>query len=210
MDGLIVDTEIIESWSFEKLLKEYSVEPKYHENGLIHQVGVAGDAYYNSFKEKYNLKEDIKTIKDKKNYFFKKIIEDKGIIPFNGLIGLLILLKKEKFKIALASNRNEKPINVILETLGVKSFFEIIVGPSDSRKHKPYPDIYLHTAKELGVSPKDCIVLEDSDVGIISAKNAGMKAIAVPNIYTKNHDFSKADIVVKSLSDINMNLLKSL
>lgn len=62
----------------------------------------------------------------------------------------------------------------------------------------------------LGLKPGECVVLEDTDVGIISGRDAGMKVIAVPNIYTKDHNFSKADIIIKSLSDIDMNLLNSL
>jgi HAD superfamily hydrolase (TIGR01509 family) len=210
MDGLIADTEIIESRSFEKLLKEYGIKPKFHENGLINQVGMAGDAYYNYFKERHNLNEDNKILREKKRAFFKQIVEKEGITPFPGFIDLLNLLKKEKFKIALASNRTESFIFIILEAIGVKSFFEIITGPSNERRYKPHPDIYLHTAKELGVHPEDCIVFEDSETGIASAKNAGMKVIAVPNIYTKNHDFSKADIIVKSLLDVDIKLLQSL
>lgn len=211
MDGLMVDTEIIEHRSFERLLREYGKEPKPYANGLIHQVGVAGSSYYEDFKQDYGLKDSLEIIRDKKRLFFEEILIKEELLPLPGLIDLLNLLKKEKYIIAIASNRNEKFINLIVEKLSIKEFFHLIVGPSENRKHKPAPDIYLHTAKELKLEPEECIVLEDSEPGIVSAKKAGMKVVAVPNIYIKKeHDFSKADIIVNSLSDINMDLLKSI
>ncbi len=210
MDGLILDTEIIESRSFEKLLKEYGVEPRPNPNGLLHEIG-GGTRYFENFKEKYNLAESLENIRDKKCAFWAEIVKSEGVQAFPGFLELVKLLEKEGYKIALASNRNDLFVHLILNTLGVKEFFHSIVGgSSEERKQKPFPDIYVHTAQELGVDPKDCVVLEDSESGVISAKDAGMKAIAVPNIYTKAHDFSRADIIVKSLSDINMDLINSL
>ncbi|HVF69328.1 MAG TPA: HAD-IA family hydrolase, partial [Xanthomonadales bacterium] len=106
--------------------------------------------------------------------------------------------------------RFEGHIHIILDNLGVKNKFNVIVGPSENRRHKPHPDIYIYTAQKLGVKPGDCIVLEDSSTGVISAKSAGMKVIAIPNKHTKSHDLTKADIITKSLSDIDMRMLNSL
>jgi HAD superfamily hydrolase (TIGR01509 family) len=209
MDGVILDTEIIESRSFASLLTEYQVEPRPNQNGLLHEIG-GGGTYFEDFKAKYSLSDSVEIIRDKKRDYFKKIIEEEGLVPFSGFIELLDLLKKEKLTIALASNRNESFIHLILDALKVKHYFDTIVGPSDTRKHKPSPDIYLHTAKEINVKPEDCVVLEDTETGINSAKAAGMKVIAIPNVYVRHQDFSKADIIVTSLSDININLLESL
>jgi len=210
MDGLMVDTEIIEHRAFEIILKEYGIEPNPYSNGLLHKPGAAGMNYYENFRNRHNIKDDAEVIKMKKRFNFRQIIEGEGIKPLPGFIDLLKTLKKENFKIALASNRVEDLVHLILDTLGTKDFFEKIIGPSKDRKHKPAPDIYVHTAKELKLKPGECVVLEDSEIGVISAKAAGMKTIAVPSMYTKDQDFSKADVVVKSLSDINMELLESL
>ena len=211
MDGLILDTEDIESRAFKKLLDEYGILPRPNPNGLLHNIGGAdATTYYQIFKDKYNIPADWEVIQNKKRAHWKKMVEEEEINAFPGFIELVELLKKENFIVALASNRNEAFLHLVLEKLGVKHYFDTIVGPAEGRLHKPHPDIYLHTAKELEVNPSECIVLEDTDIGIISAKDAGMKAIAVPNIYTKDQDFSRADIIVKSLSDIDLELLKSL
>ena len=58
--------------------------------------------------------------------------------------------------------------------------------------------------------PNLCVALEDTEIGLISGKTAGMKVIAIPNKYTKNQDFSRADMIVGKLSDVTTPLLLSL
>jgi HAD superfamily hydrolase (TIGR01509 family) len=209
LDGLIADTEIIESRSFIKLLEEHGISPKLGSHGLIHKVGGSNN-YFEEFKKEYDINETVENIRDKKRAYYKDIIESEGLEPYPGFLDLIELLKKENFIIALASNRGEPQVHLILEVLKVKHFFQNIIGANEQRRRKPFPDVYLETAKAIGVKPEDCIVLEDADVGIIAAKAAGMKVIGIPNIYTKDHDFSKADILVNSLLEINLDLLKSL
>jgi beta-phosphoglucomutase-like phosphatase (HAD superfamily) len=68
----------------------------------------------------------------------------------------------------------------------------------------------LITAKKLKVNPKDCLVIEDSEVGVSSAKKAGMKCIALLHKYNKNQDLSKADLIIKSSKKIDLTSLKNL
>ena len=209
MDGLIVDTEIVESRSLELILSEYGKKPKPFKNGLLHIIGGSGNQSYSDIMKKYNFNEDVDIFKKRKREIFEELLRVK-LEPLPGFTKLITLLKKQGFKIALASNRYEKHIYLILENLGIKNLFDVIVGPSELRRHKPYPDIFLHTANELKVNPYNCVVLEDTDIGVAAAKAAGMKIIAVPNQYTKEHDFSKADIVTKSLENVTITMLKSL
>jgi len=82
---------------------------------------------------------------------------------------------------------NQKPISigtggkksVVLQTLdkiGMKKYFEIIVTAEDVEKHKPDPETFLLCAKLMKIAPKDCIVFEDGDQGLLAAQNAGMQA----------------------------------
>ena len=210
MDGLIIDTVLLEHQTLEELLKGYKKKPKLNEYGLIQKPHNEGVNKYVDIKANYEIEEDVKTIQDKKRVIFHRRIKERKISPYEGFIALLNLLKKEKFSLAVASNRDEKTINLFMETLGVRNFFDAIVGGKEGRRAKPYPDIYLYTVQVLGVAAKDCVVLEDSQDGINSAAEAGVKIIAIPNIYTNDHDFSKADIIVNSLLDIDINLLESL
>lgn len=209
MDGLIVDSESIESKALEKLLTEYKKKPKYYTNGLIHIIGESGDASYQRFKDTYQLEDTIEVLRKKKRAIFKKLLKKK-ITPLPGFLPLITSLKKQEMQTALASNRFIEHIHLIVENIAAKHLFDVIVGPSETKKHKPHPDIFLQTAKKLGVNPNQCLVFEDSEIGVVAARAAGMKVIAVPHKYTKAHDFSKADKVVTSLKSVTIKLINSI
>lgn len=208
MDGLIVDSEPIESESLEILLQKYGKTARYNSNGLIHKPGV-NVGVFEKLKADYSLEDEIKVIRKQKRRIFTSLIK-KGVEPKEGLKGLIDTLKEKKVKIALASNRNIKHVKLILSTMAIDLLFEVIIGPSPKRKHKPSPDIYLATAKKLKVKPEECLVLEDSETGVIAGKDAGMKVIAVPNSYTKDQDLFRADLIVNSLKDIKWSTISKL
>jgi HAD superfamily hydrolase (TIGR01509 family) len=210
MDGLILDSEIIESQALIKFLIENGKTPELNPNGLVHDIGGAGEDYYVKFKTKYQLPHDTLEIRDQKRIYFEQLISKGELKTYDGFYELLEELKKNKFKLAVASNRFIGHVNLILETLEVADNFDVIVGPSETRRHKPHPDIYLETAKLLEVKPENCLALEDTAKGVTAANAAGIKVIAVPNEYTKEHDFSKADKVVKSLKSVTIELINSI
>jgi beta-phosphoglucomutase-like phosphatase (HAD superfamily) len=69
---------------------------------------------------------------------------------------------------------------------------------------------FLHVAARLGVAASECVVLEDAEKGVLAAHAAGMKVIAVPTPHTRGNDFSKATLVVSSLTEVTLPLLDSL
>jgi len=209
MDGLIVDTESIHSKAAEKILKKYNKIPDFFPNGLVHMIGHSGSVENLRFIKKYGLDLNEEELTRQRRAFFTELIQEK-LTPLPGFKPLLNQLHKSGYKIALASNRYEKHIHMILDNLEVTNYFDVIVGPNDERRYKPHPDIYLHTAKELGIKPDTCLVLEDSEPGIISAKAAGMFVIAIPNEFTAQQDLSKADIILDSLDKVNIELIESL
>jgi HAD superfamily hydrolase (TIGR01509 family) len=209
MDVLILDTAKIDEQTLEKLLRAYGKESNLHKTEPTPE-SIAGATYYENFKAKYDLPGDVATIQAKKREILHEEINRSELAPFPGFIQLLNFFKKENFLVAVASNRGEDTINLVLEKLGVKNLFDVVVGTTETRRNKPFPDLYIHTAQELKVDPKNCIVLEDSEQGIISAREAGMKVIAVPNVYAQEQNLAKADMIIKSLLEINKELLKSL
>lgn len=91
-----------------------------------------------------------------------------------------------------------------LRSLGIDRYFQSIVGFDEvGEKRKPAPDIYLKVSELLGVPPAHCLVIEDSDNGVKSAVAAGMPVVAVPNEFTKTHDFTGA--IVTSWEELFKN-----
>jgi len=85
----------------------------------------------------------------------------------------------------IATSNKRSMVDVVLESLGMKNFFEVITTSDEVKKGKPAPDVYLTTAKLLNVEPKHCLVFEDVVAGIIAGKSAGMKVCAVEDDFTR-------------------------
>ncbi len=92
----------------------------------------------------------------------------------------------------------------IINNLKVKEYFNVIVTRDHVKRNKPNPDIYYKAAEVLNTKPEACCVFEDSDTGLMAAKNAHMFCVSIPNEVIKHRDFSKADVKVRSLNDINI------
>lgn len=123
----------------------------------------------------------------------------------------LDLLKQLGFRLALASSSGMALINPVLDKLQIRDYFEVIHSAEFEKYGKPHPEIYLSTAKQLNVNPVFCVAIEDSINGIISAKAAKMKCIAVPEKELLNDKrLGIADIVVASLLDINEETISKL
>lgn len=105
--------------------------------------------------------------------------------------------------LAVGSGNSRKTVEAFLKAHQVFDLFSTIVTVDDITNRKPDPETFLKVAVELGVDPSECIVLEDTVSGVLAAKNAGMRAIAVPGPDSLEHDFSTADLVYDSLLEIS-------
>ncbi len=99
---------------------------------------------------------------------------------------------------------NIKFINAVLTKFGLNDCFEYILSGAELPASKPNPAIYQLTAKALGFKPVECAVIEDATAGIIAAKDAGAYCIAYDNPNSGPQDLSRADMIVKSISDIKI------
>lgn len=113
--------------------------------------------------------------------------------------------------IALASSSPRALIDAVLDRLDLHGVFGVVQSAETEPYGKPHPGIFLTTAKALGVAPTDCIVLEDSLIGVLAAKSARMTCIAVPETHP-DHDarFVIADRIVGSLELVTAELLSDL
>jgi HAD superfamily hydrolase (TIGR01509 family) len=110
----------------------------------------------------------------------------------------------ERFPLGLASSSNRVLIDRVLETAGVAALFRATVSSEEVAQGKPAPDVYLETARQLGVAPGLCAAVEDSHGGIRSAHAAGMRVVAIPNAsYPPDGDaLAHADVVLGSLAEL--------
>lgn len=91
-------------------------------------------------------------------------------------------LKREGFKLAVATNSIRRSAESMLTSVGLLEFLDTLVTNEDVQKPKPDPEIYLSTADRLGVRPEHCLVFEDNDYGIKSAESAGCIVYKVDSV----------------------------
>ncbi len=126
----------------------------------------------------------------------------------DGLEDFLKELEKNSIPIAIATSARRTYTNFILDGLNIRHYFQKVVTSEDVTRGKPDPEIYLLAAKELGASPQNCIVFEDSLSGIKSGKAAGMKVIAITTTH-KREELSSADKIIDSFSELSLTDLSN-
>uniref|UniRef100_A0A0D9V5V3 Riboflavin kinase n=1 Tax=Leersia perrieri TaxID=77586 RepID=A0A0D9V5V3_9ORYZ len=127
------------------------------------------------------------------------------ILP--GVERLVKHLHKNGVPLALASNSARRNVDhKLLKLEDWKDCFSVILGGDQVPHGKPSPDIFLETAKRLGVNPSSCLVIEDSLVGVQGAKAAGAKVVAVPSLQSQRQHYSIADAILYSLLDFHPEL----
>jgi len=121
---------------------------------------------------------DFQEMMDRKNRYYLELI--RTITPDNllpGVANLLAELKASGIKIALGSSSKNAP--EVLERLGIANYMDAIADGNSVTQSKPAPDVFLHAAQQLGISPEHCVVVEDAASGIEAAIRAGMWAIGL-------------------------------
>ena len=202
MDGVLIDSEPIWKIAEKKAFAKVGIMLTTEMCNLTmgYRVNEVVDYWYEKFpwtgKEKYEVEKDIVEIAIHE-------IRTNGK-EMAGVSDALENLKKNNFRIALASSSATKIIDIVLEQLGIRHFFEVIQSAEKEEFGKPHPAVFLSAAKKLKVHPARCLVIEDSVNGVIAAKAARMKVIAVPDKeLAGDRRFAIADVILNSLVDFD-------
>ena len=202
MDGVIIDSEGI--W-------------KRAEKEVFSSVGVQLSAELCKITATMTTKEVTKFWFDKypwKNASLKEI--EKGVIErvahlikeegkaISGIEVFIKNLKSKGFKIGLATNSPSILIPTVLKKLKLRKYFDATSSAENEVEGKPDPSVYLTVANKLNSKPEHCIAIEDSLSGLLAAKKAGMKTIAIS---TKSSDYEMADYIINKYDQFDISLL---
>ena len=106
--------------------------------------------------------------------------------------------------LAIASSSDREWVVGHLERLGIAGRFRAIVTRDDVTRTKPDPELFTRAASALEIAPGHAVAIEDSIHGVVAAKAAGMRCVAVPNPLLAQADYSAADVVTGSLADCTL------
>ncbi|MBN2794694.1 MAG: HAD family phosphatase [Clostridia bacterium] len=176
LDGTLVDS----MWIWEDIDRIF-LEDRGHQVPVDLQKAIEGCSFTetaNYFKNRFQLEEDVETIKAtwidmSEEFYATKIPLKKGILD------LLNHLKSQNIKMGIATSNSRTLAEQVLRSNGVYDYFEVLVTSCDVSKGKPEPDVFLKAAELMGLKPEDCLVFEDTHAGVLAGKAAGMDVVAI-------------------------------
>jgi mannitol-1-/sugar-/sorbitol-6-/2-deoxyglucose-6-phosphatase len=130
-------------------------------------------------------------------------------VPMPGVPEAIALFGRLGLRLAIASSSPERLIDAVCARLGLD--IEVRCSALDEPNGKPAPDVYLAAARRLGLSPARCLAVEDSPAGVLAAKAAGMRCLAVPDpLLAGDPRYRQADLVLSSLIELTEPLLRKI
>lgn len=170
-DGVLVRTMEAHFQCYKQALAEVGVP--IDRSQFYHQAGMTGQEQIRHFVERAGVQVEIEEV-----YRRKRALWDTGRHVIKTIacnLAFLRMLRAAHVPVAIASGSSRRTILPIMQEHGIE--VDAVVGADDVRRGKPHPDLFLCAARRLGIPPRNCIVVEDSDVGIDAAKAAKMKAM---------------------------------
>ena len=205
MDGVIVDSEPLHEQSFLEVWDELG----YGENHGIYFpdfYGRSDRVVWEAFIEKHNPKPAIEDLIGLREERLIRMLRKQEPL-FDGVTDLIQRLAK-RYPLGLASGSIHRVIDEVLAMQNLRSYFMDITSSEDVSVPKPSPEIFLLSAKRLGVPPEKCCVIEDTVNGIKAAKAAGMTAVAITNTFDASSLFDAgADTVCSNYSAIHSQFI---
>ena len=146
----------------------------------------------------------------KHQHYLDILAHGDDIGPVAGAVELIRSLHGAGVPLGLATSSNRKVIAIVIERFGLADCFQSVISGNELPASKPDPDIYLRTAKNLGLAPADCVVLEDTYNGVLAAKRAGMRCIGYRNPNSGQQDLRQADKIVDSLRELTLDVIRQM
>jgi len=203
LDGLMVDSEphSLNSWRVVLSARSVALEQAVIDRLFgLRQIEVA-----HLLSDAYGLAESPELLAREKEEYQITHLAGK-VLPMPGLFALLDECMQRELRIAVASSGVRPYVMAVLEAVVLTGRFSAIVTGDEVKNGKPAPDIFLAAAHALQVEPQQCMVLEDAPAGVQAAKAAGMRCVAIPNVYTRQLDLSAADLILPSLNTVRDEL----
>lgn len=202
-DGILVDSEKFYFEATKEILSRYNVNlttELYIENLLIKARGAWHLINDNSLSDS-----DISRIRDERNTLYCSMIEKADVLLMEGAADVLQKLST-KYRMAVVTSSRKEHFNLIHTKTNILQYFDFVLTREDYKESKPNPEPYLLAVEKMGVDKDQCIVIEDSERGLIAAHAAGLKCWVIPNELTKGLNFSLASRVFNSLDEIEKEL----
>jgi len=190
MDGTLIDTEKHYRVFWPKAMAEFGYTLTDEQVFFMRSLGRPFAP--KQLKEWFGEDFDYYAVRDRRKVLMEELIDREGIQLKPGAIEILEELKKRNILAAIDTATDLERTEKYLKMTGIRQYFDRLISATQVKEGKPSPDIYQFACEQLGLSPEECIAVEDSPNGVTSAYRAGCKVIMVP-------DQTPADDAVKKM-----------
>jgi HAD superfamily hydrolase (TIGR01509 family) len=205
LDGLLLDSEQVWDGVREELTRERG--GRWHDGAQRAMMGMSSLEWSRYMHEELGLAESPSQISDE---VVRRMQERyRSHLPL--VTGAVAAVERiaERWPLGLASSSNRPLIDLVLEQAGIAGQFEVTLSSEEVGRGKPAPDVYLEAARRLGVEPAAAAAVEDSRSGLLAARAAGMRVVAVPNAHFPPGEeaLASADVVLGSLDELEPSVI---
>ena len=201
MDGLLLDTERIAMETFVLTCHDFDFDPDMdvYRTCIGTNLQKTREILCRGYGPDFRY-DDISKIWGEK---YISAVSEKPIPLKTGARDLLEFFKRSHIKKAVATSTEHDMAIQKLQRTGLRSYFDTVVGGNQVKNGKPDPEIYLKVSELIAVKPGDCLVLEDSDNGVLAAYKAGMHVIQIPDLKEPSPEISAlGHVILHSLNDV--------
>lgn len=207
MDGVIVDSEA----QWKELEDEFfrSAAPSWREEHHDRIVGLGVEDVYDFLVREHGLSMGKVEFLHRSDKMARKVYLER-VECSAGFLELARGLKHRGIRTAIASSSPERWIKLVIERFALSPLLDAVVSADDvGGKTKPLPDIYLEAASRLELPTGECLAIEDSSVGLLAAKRAGLKTAGLRTAHNEGQDLSAADFELGSFAGLDYDRLVS-
>lgn len=199
MDGVLVDSEPVHVDAMRQLLTPYGIPYTDEENAEF--FGFTDPEVFRVLRVRYGLEPDDQVLTRRRTALLVRLTRERTV-PMPGVPDVPETLHGLGYRLAVASSSALDVIHATVDVLGIAALFETLVSGLEVGRGKPAPDIFVETARRLGLPPGACLVIEDSRNGVRAAKAAGMACAAIPCPATRHESFAEADWRLDALPEL--------
>ena len=187
LDGVLINTTQLQINSTSEALNPY-IKVNNYIKSILKQTITTKEKLKIFNEANYLKKNQLKNIYIEKKKIFEREIKKRKIFS-KKIYDIFVYLKKKNYKCALVTNANLKTTLLIIKKMKINKFFSVIVTNKNKIKPKPSPEPYIYAMKKLNIKKENCLIFEDSEVGLLSANRSSAKTIKVNNVKDLNKKY---------------------
>lgn len=199
MDGLIFNTEVLSYKGWLKAAKEFNVN--FDMNTMYKLLGTNKEQIKETLLGEYGKEFKVDEFFEARSLEYRRLITTVDVETKPGLHELLNYLDNKNVKKAVATSSKRETAYILLEKANILERFDYVLCGDEVTKSKPDPEVFLNVANKFNIKPEECLVLEDSEAGVIAAYRGNMRVIVIPDLKEPSEEIVK--LAYKKVDNLN-------